>query len=181
MDALLPHGRRPRTPAYLVCIEHLEWCNISPATLNSMATSAISLTCLTHSELRLALKGYGRIRGLFPGTSHGGVLCGLERRCSPSWPRTPLPACPATCVHPCAYPPRTSQSFSRHLLLQQSPDGYPRDGFVQRGSPHASLPALSPIQYQQERRLQTAKEHQEIYVYMYGHMHVDLWMAVGST
>ena len=39
--------------------KHLEWCNDSLETMDSKGTKAIPFTCITHSELRLPLKGYG--------------------------------------------------------------------------------------------------------------------------
>ena len=157
------HGRRPRTHTYLLLIEAPGVVQRLPSNPGFQGDQGDPIYSHHAVGASFLLTGYGLIRGLFPGTSQGEVLCGLEHHCSPLWPRTPLPVCPAACVHPCAHPPRTSQSFSRPLLLQQSPAGYHRDGFVQGGPPHASLPAWSPIQYQQERCLQTAKEHHGIY------------------
>ena len=138
------HGRRPRTHAHLLLIEAPGVVQRLPGNPGFQGDQGDPIYLHHALGAKVTLQGLWVNQRSFPRNVLGDVLCGLEHHCSPSWPRTPLPVCPAACVHPCAHPLRISQSFSRPLLLQQSPAGYHIDGFVQRG-PHASLAAWSPI------------------------------------
>ena len=150
------HGRRPRTHAYLLLIGAPGVVRRLPGNPGVHGDQGDPMYLHHAFGAKVTREGLWVNQRSFPRNVPGGC---------PLWSRTPLQSFVAwntTVCLPCSLCAPMCAPPSDLPVFFKTPVGYHRDGFVQRGSPHASIPAWSFIQDQQERCLQTARHYHRI-------------------